>query len=271
MKHFAGKVGVITGAGSGIGRALALGLAARGARLAISDVNLENVQATAEEARRRGAEVESYALDVARKEAVFEHAETVKQRFGQVNLVINNAGVAVAKDVIDMPLEDLEWLMGINFWGVVYGTKAFLPALIESGDGHLVNISSIFGIIAVPSQSAYNAAKFAVRGFTEALRQELLIAGHPVKVSCVHPGGVKTNIARAARSDEFSSEELGQRFDRMAFLTPEKAAAIILRGVERDTARIHVGYDSWALDLMQRTLGSGYQRIVARATQRALD
>jgi NADP-dependent 3-hydroxy acid dehydrogenase YdfG len=272
MRQFAGKVGVITGAGSGIGRALALDLARRGARLALSDINLENVQATAEAARRRGApEVESYSLDVSDKAAVFEHAEAVKARFGGVNLVINNAGVAVAKDVIDMPLEDLEWLMGINFWGVVYGTKAFLPALIESGDGHLVNISSIFGIIAVPGQSAYNAAKFAVRGFTEALREELLIAEHPVKVSCVHPGGVKTNIARAARSDQFSAQELGDRFEKMAWLTPEKAAAVILRGVERDTPRIHVGVDSWALDLMQRTLGSRYQLLVARFAKRALD
>jgi NADP-dependent 3-hydroxy acid dehydrogenase YdfG len=272
MRQFTGKVGVITGAGSGIGRALALDLAGRGVRLALSDINAENAEATATEARRRGApEAESYRLDVADRAAVFAHAEEVRTRFGRVNLVVNNAGVAVAKDVIDMPIEDLEWLMGINFWGVVYGTKAFLPALIESGDGHLVNISSIFGMIAVPGQSAYNAAKFAVRGFTEALREELLIGGQPVKVSCVHPGGVRTNIARAARSDQFTSEELGRRFEKMAWLTPERAAAIILRGVERDAARIHVGIDSWALDLMQRTLGSKYQPLVARFAQRALD
>jgi NAD(P)-dependent dehydrogenase (short-subunit alcohol dehydrogenase family) len=271
MRQFGGKVCVITGAGSGIGRALALELASRGARLAVSDINEQAAAQTAAQAAQTGAAAESYALDVAQRDAVFAHAEAVEARFGAVNLVVNNAGVAVAKDLLDMPLEDLEWLMGINFWGVAYGTKAFLPKLIASGDGHLVNISSIFGMIAVPSQSAYNAAKFAVRGFTEALREEMLIAGHPVSVSCVHPGGVKTNIARAARSDRFGPEEMGARFERMAWLTPEKAAKIIVRGIERDAARIHVGADSWALDLMQRALGSGYQRIVARATERALD
>jgi len=271
VKEFRGRVCVVTGAGSGIGRALALELAGRGARLAISDINEETLGETARLAGERGAETETYSLDVSSREAVFAHADAVKERFGVVNLVINNAGVAVSKDILDMPLADIEWLMGINFWGVVYGTKAFLPALIESGEGHLVNISSLFGMIAVPSQSAYNAAKFAVRGFTEALREEVLIAGHPIKVSCVHPGGVKTNIARAARSDQFTSEELGERFERMAWLSPERAARIILRGIERDTARIHVGIDSWALDLMQRALGSRYQGIVARVTQRMLD
>lgn len=268
MKEFRGKVCVITGAGSGIGRALALELASRGARLAISDINQDSVGETAEAARARGVEVEPYELDVSSREAVFGHAAAVRERFGTVNLVINNAGVAVSKNLLDMPLEDFEWLMGINFWGVVYGTKAFLPELIASGDGHLVNISSVFGIVAVPTQSAYNAAKFGVRGFTEAVRQELLIAGHPVKVSCVHPGGVKTNIARSARSDNESPDELAQRFDRIAFTSPERAAEIILEGVRRNRGRIFVGRDARVLDLMQRTLGVGYQQLVYRATAR---
>ena len=267
MKEFRGKVCVVTGAGSGIGRALALDLASRGARLAISDINGETIEQAGAEARRRGAEVETYQLDVSSRDAVFSHADAVKERFGVVNLVVNNAGVAVSKDVVELPIEDIEWLMGINFWGVVYGTKAFLPALIASGDGHLVNISSIFGMIGVPGQSAYNAAKFAVRGFTEALRQELLTAGHPVNVSCVHPGGVRTGIARAARSNE-DPEVLGEAFERMARTTPERAAEIILAGVSRNRARIFVGNDAKAMDLMQRVLGSGYQQLVYRASSR---
>lgn len=268
VKDFSGKVCVITGTGSGIGRALTLALAGEGARLAISDIDQDAVAATAAQARQRGAEVESYVLDVSNKGAVFAHADSVRERFGTVNLVVNNAGVAVSKNFLDMPLEDLEWLMGINFWGVVYGTKAFLPHLIASGDGHLVNISSLFGMIAVPGQSAYNAAKFAVRGFTEAVRQEMLAARHPVKVSCVHPGGVKTNIARAARSVDQTPDELAAAFDRIAGLTPDQAAEIIIGGVRRNRGRILVGNDARALDLMQRALGSGYQQLVYRAVSR---
>jgi short-subunit dehydrogenase len=157
--------------------------------------------------------------------------------------------------------------MGINFWGVVYGTKAFLPHLIDSGDGHLVNISSVFGLIAVPGQSGYHAAKFAVRGFTESLRQEMLVAGHPVGVSCVHPGGVKTDIARAARS-EMDERERAERFEKLARLTPAQAAKIILRGVEHRRARILVGTDAQAFDLMQRATGSRYEGLVWRAAKR---
>lgn len=267
MKQFRGKVCVITGTGSGIGRALSLDLARRGARLALSDVDVEAAAATAEACRSAGAaEVQSYRLDVSERNLVFAHANEVLSRFGTVNLVVNNAGVALHKTVLDTPIEDYEWIMGINFWGVIYGTKAFLPHLIASGDGHLVNVSSLFGLIAVPSESGYNATKFAVRGFTEALRQEMLAAGHPVGVSCVHPGGIKTNIARSARIGEGDDpEEMAASFDRIAFLSPEEAAQIILRGVERDRARIIVGKDARVVDLMQRVLGSGYQAIVRRA------
>lgn len=268
MKDFRNRVCVITGTGSGIGRSLALALAGEGARLAISDINQEAVEKTAAEAGQKGVEVESYVLDVSSREAVFAHADAVRQRFGAVNLVINNAGVAVSKEFLDMPIEDIEWLMSINYWGVVYGTKAFLPDLIASRDGHLVNISSVFGMIAVPGQSAYNSAKFAVRGFTEAVRQEMLAARHPVRVSCVHPGGVKTNIARAARSSDQTPDELAAAFDRIAHLTPDRAAEIILTGVRRNRGRILVGNDARALDLMQRTLGVGYQQLVYRAANR---
>ena len=270
MKSFYGKVCAVTGAGSGIGRAVALELASRGARLAVSDVNEENVRATAEQCRRRaGGEAEAYGLDVANREAVFAHADEVKDRFGTVNLVVNNAGVAMAKTVEETSIEDYEWIMGINFWGVVYGCKAFLPHLIASGEGHVVNVSSVFGLIAVPSQSGYNAAKFAVRGFTEALRQEMAIAGHPVGVSCVLPGGVKTSIARSARVAEGDREEMGAEFERVARTTPADAARTILKGVERDRARILVGADARVIDVTHRVLGPGYQGLVARGVRRA--
>ena len=267
---FTDKVCVVTGAGSGIGRAISLQLAAQGAKLALSDINLPNVEETARLASEAGArEVYTYELDVADKDAVFHSAETVAEHFGGVNFVMNNAGVAISKNVLEMPLSDFEWLMGINFWGVVYGTYAYLPKLIASGDGHLVNVSSLFGLLAVPTQSAYNAAKFGVRGFTEALRQEMLVAKAPVQVHCVHPGGVKTNIARSARAQEgVTPDEMAKRFDKIAPLTPEKAAAIILRGVHKGSPRILVGNDARALDLMQRLLGSGYQQIVSRGASR---
>jgi NADP-dependent 3-hydroxy acid dehydrogenase YdfG len=268
MKDFRDKVCVITGAGSGIGRGLALELASRGARLALSDIDPDRAAASVTAALQRGArEAESYALDVADRAAVFAHAASVVERFGVVNLVVNNAGVALEGTVLDTSIEDYEWLMGINWWGVLYGTKAFLPHLIASGDGYLVNISSVFGLVAVPTQSAYHAAKFAVRGFTESLREEMLMDGHPVGVSCVHPGGVKTDIARAARSDR-DSKERAETFEKMARLTPEQAARIILRGVERRRARILVGNDAHALDLLQRATGARYQDVVWRAAKR---
>jgi NAD(P)-dependent dehydrogenase (short-subunit alcohol dehydrogenase family) len=237
--------------------------------LALSDIRSETVAETVEQCLRRGApEAQAYTFDVASREALDRHAEEVKARFGSVNLVVNNAGVALAKDVIDTPIEDYEWIMGINFWGVLYGSKAFLPALIESGEGHIVNISSVFGIFSVPGQSGYNAAKFAVRGFTEALRQEMLLAGHPVGVSCVHPGGIRTNIARDARTDQGTPNELDDAFKRIARTSPEKAARTILKGVEKGRARILIGADAEVLDLMTRALGSKYQGLVWRSAKR---
>jgi NADP-dependent 3-hydroxy acid dehydrogenase YdfG len=270
MQNFNDKVCVITGAGSGIGRALAIDLAQRGARLALSDVNADAVALTADSCRRHGAEAESYALDVSDREAVFAHAEAVGSSFGTANLVVNNAGVAMHKTVLEASIEDYQWITSINYWGVVYGTKAFLPPLIASGDGYVVNISSVFGIIAVPGQSAYNATKFAVRGFTEALRQEMLADGHPVGVSCVHPGGIRTGIARAARTAPSADrDEMATAFDRMAHTSPERAARTIIRGIKRRRARILIGGDAYAIDVMQRALGSAYQGIVYRAARRA--
>src|SRR5690242_20828547 len=210
MQGFAGKVAVVTGAGSGIGQALAVELARSGASVAISDINTEGLADTEDRLKAIGAPVKADRLDVTEREAFEAYADAVVEHFGKVNQIYNNAGIAFSGDVEVSTYKDIERVMDVDFWGVVNGTKAFLPHLIESGDGHLVNISSLFGLLAMPSQSAYNAAKFAVRGFTESLRQEMILAGHPVQVTCVHPGGIKTAIARnagtAARSEEHTSE-----------------------------------------------------------------
>lgn len=270
MQSFDGKVAVITGAASGIGAALARRLAAAHARLAISDVDSERLAGTVDDCRQEGAEVRAYPLDVSDRAAMLAHADQVATDFGPVNLVVNNAGVALLGTVEEMSFEDIDWLMGINFWGVINGTKAFLPRLIESGAGHVVNISSVFGLIGVPTQSAYCAAKFGVRGFTESLRQEMRIARHPVGVTCVHPGGIKTNIARSARvsgDDHPPRGELGARFDRIARTTPDSAARQILSGVRRNKARVLVGPDALVIDGLPRALGSRYQDVVSAAAK----
>ena len=261
MRSFKSKVAVVTGAGSGIGRALTVRLVAEGARVAASDIDADGL---AETVRLAGAGARGYALDVADRDAVYAHAEQVVADFGAANLVINNAGVAMKGTIREMSDEDLKWVMDIDFWGVVHGTRAFLPHLIDSGAGHVVNLSSVFGLIAVPTQAAYNSAKFAVRGFTEALRQEMDLEGLPVGVSCVHPGGIKTNIARNARSTDKTDdpEEMGQRFQQVAKTTPESAARTILSGVRRNKARILIGPDAYAIDALPRLLGSLYQPIV---------
>src|SRR3954452_9789506 len=181
MTHFTDKVAVVTGAGSGIGRALSVELARRGAKLAICDVDTIGLAETEALVKAAGGDVRSDTLDVSQRELVLTYADTVAEHFGMVNMVFNNAGIAFTGDIEEMSFKDIDRGMDVDFWGVVSGTKAFLPHLIASGDGHIINVSSIFGLFSVPTQSAYNAAKFAVRGFTEALRQEMKIANRPVK------------------------------------------------------------------------------------------
>lgn len=268
MKDFVDKVAVITGAGSGIGRSLAVQLARQGACLALSDVDAAGLAETAGLCEKEGARVRHDVLDVADRDAVQAHAAEVVREFGRVNLVFNNAGVALTAHVNEVSWDDLDWITGVNYWGVMHGTKAFLPHLIDSGDGHLVNVSSVFGLIAVPSQSAYNATKFAVRGLTEALRQEMQVQRHPVGVSCVHPGGIKTNIAKSARaSPDVDPDTLAKAFERIARTSPDSAAARILRGVRRNEAKVLIGAEAYAIDLMPRVLGSVYQRIVQTAAR----
>ncbi|KQW49118.1 acetoin dehydrogenase [Nocardioides sp. Root1257] len=271
MKNLDSKVAVITGAGSGIGRALALDLAGRGARLALSDVDDRGLAETVDLVKNAGArEVRSDHLDVADRAAFAAYAEQVVEHFGQVDLVVNNAGVALAGDLVDLEYPDMDWIMGINFWGVVHGTKEFLPHLIASGDGHLVNISSLFGLVSMPGQSMYNAAKYAVRGLSEAVREEMLVAGHPVGVTVVHPGGIKTAIARSARySDKEDGAESARFFDaKLARMEPERAAEIILKGVETDKARVLVGIDAHAVHQIAKLLGSRYQDVVANRAKK---
>lgn len=271
MRTFDGKVAVITGAGSGIGRALALDLAARGAVLALSDVDEVGLLETAERCSARHArEVHTEKLDVSDRAAMADYASSVAADLGRVNAVFNNAGVALHGDLEETPYDELERVMDVNFWGVVNGTKEFLPHLIAGGDGHIINISSLFGLMGMPGQTAYNAAKFGVRGFTEALRLEMLVAGHPVQVSCVHPGGIKTAIARNARTTaSHDPEAVARLFDRrLAKTSAEKAAAVIVDGVLRNRPRIVVGGDARLLDAYVRLVGSRYQGTVARLARR---
>jgi NADP-dependent 3-hydroxy acid dehydrogenase YdfG len=270
MEGFAGKVAAVTGAGSGIGQALAIELARSGASVAISDVNTEGLAATEEQLKAIGAPVKADRLDVTEREAFELYADAVKAHFGKVNQIYNNAGIAFAGDIEVSPFKDIEKVMDVDFWGVVNGTKVFLPHLIASGDGHVINISSVFGLFSVPGQAAYNAAKFAVRGFTEALRQEMMAAGRPVKVTTVHPGGIKTNIARNMTTVEgLDKDEIAQTFDKkLASTSPQKAARIILDGVRKNRARVLVGPDAKALDLIVRVTGSGYQRLFSSVMSR---
>lgn len=271
MEGFAGKVAVVTGAGSGIGQALAIELGRSGAKVAISDVDTEGLAVTEERLKAIGAPVKADRLDVTEREAFAAYADGVKEHFGKVNQIYNNAGIAFTGDIEISQFKDIERVMDVDFWGVVNGTKVFLPHLIASGDGHIINISSVFGLFSVPGQGAYNAAKFAVRGFTEALRQEMKLAKHPVQVTTVHPGGIKTAIARNATAAEgLDASELAQAFDKLARTSPEKAAQIILDGVRKNRARVLVGTDAKILDLMVRVTGPGYQRIVTALAGRSL-
>ncbi|MCE9670575.1 SDR family NAD(P)-dependent oxidoreductase [Myxococcus stipitatus] len=271
MKSVKDRVAAITGAGSGIGRATAMLLAREGCHVALSDVNAQALAETEARCRELGVRVRADTVDVAKREQVHAWADAVAREFGAVHIVINNAGVALGATIEDTRYEDFEWLMNINFWGVVYGTKAFLPHLKAVEEAHIVNVSSVFGLIGVPTQGAYNAAKFAVKGFTEALRQELEVDPGTIGVTCVHPGGIKTNIARSARvtpragwTDERSSKD----FEKSFVTTPERAASDIYAAIRKNRRRQLIGGDAVFIDLMQRILPTLYQRLLVAGARR---
>jgi len=266
MRDFQAKTVVITGAGSGIGRSLARQFAAKGAFVAISDINQSSVLETEELITRDGGRVVSAVLDVSNRTAVYRYADSVQSEYGRVDIVINNAGVTVSERIEDLDYDDFEWVMNINFWGVVYGTKAFLPFLKQSKEAYVVNISSLFGIMAFPTQGAYNASKFAVKGFTEALRYEL--ADSSVTPICVHPGGIDTNIVRHARfhhGEDGSTDHQAavNDFSKMARTSPDQAASQIVDAIQKGNRRLLIGGDAKLFDTVQRLLPGSYDRLVS--------
>jgi NAD(P)-dependent dehydrogenase (short-subunit alcohol dehydrogenase family) len=265
------RIAVVTGAGSGIGRALTLALTDNGAHVAASDIDQQGLAKT--QAACRPGKVTTYQVDVADRAAVLAYADDVRRDLGPASMVFNNAGVDLMASVADMSWTDFDWLIGINIGGVVNGTKAFLPQLIESGSrnrpARLVNLSSACGLMAVPYQGAYSTSKFAVRGFTETLRQEMIMERHPVTVHCVHPGVIRTNFGTNMRvaETEASPEQAAKYFDRAALTTAEKAARVILHGADRNRARILVGPDGRVMAALPRLLGAGYVGLLGHASR----
>jgi NAD(P)-dependent dehydrogenase (short-subunit alcohol dehydrogenase family) len=259
---FKNKVAVITGAGSGIGRALAHQLGAAGARLALSDIDGAGLANTIRQLPA-GVEVRGYGLDVASREAVFDHAEDVKRDFGTAHFVFNNAGATMVGTFEHTDIDEIEWQLGINLWGVVYGSKAFMPMMLAQREGCLINVSSVFGLIGFPAQSAYNISKFGVRGLTECLWREL--EGTGVRAVCVHPGGIKTNIERAGRRCRLAGEQEA-RFsalgEKLLTTPPEDCAAAILKGVRTGKKRVVTGNQSAPLFWLSRLLPNSYHSVV---------
>ena len=273
MSALRGKVAVVTGAGSGIGRALALGLARRGARLALSDVDEDGLAETARPARAAGADVHTARLDVSDRAAFQAYAEAVAGHYGVVHQVYNNAGVGgVARPLVETDYAEVDRVLGVNLWGVIHGTREFLPHLIASGDGHVVNVSSLNGFMGQAYMAAYCASKFGVRGFTEAVRAEMRAGHHPVRVTVVHPGGVKTNISTAALAgagalapaERARQERRTRVYNETLFrTTADEAARVVLDGVEAGRERVLVGADAKGVDLGVRAFPALYSRVVA--------
>ena len=272
MTAIRGAAASVTGAASGIGRALAIELAARGCDLALADRDEAGLQAVAAEigkANTPARKVTIHRVDVSEPGQIADFAQAAVAAHPGLNIVINNAGVALMGRFDEIDQAQMDWLMNINFWGVVHATRAFLPHLARQREAHIVNLSSIFGIVAPPGQTAYAAAKFAVRGFSESLRHELQIAESPIKLSVVHPGGVATNIARNSRcgsgvTDNTRRAESIERFDNAARTTPASAARQIIRGIERNAPRILIGADARCLDLVQRFRPATYWKLIAK-------
>ncbi len=268
MKDLRGKVAVITGAGSGIGRALAYQLYQEGVVLALADINLKGLEETENLLKRenRGTGVQIYWVDVSNREQVYDFAKNTVDSFGKIDILINNAGVSSSGEVPELTYSTLEWTININLWGVIYCTKAFLPYLTDATEASIVNVSSVYGLLGIPGQAAYCASKFAVRGFSESLRQELYDSH--VTVTVVFPGGIKTNIARNSRSDYRMTPEIYekglQRFEESLKTTPEEAARMIVQGIRNKSPRVLIGKDARKIDFLARFKPNTYDKVIAR-------
>ncbi|MBU2550829.1 MAG: SDR family oxidoreductase [Proteobacteria bacterium] len=268
MKDIEGRVTVVTGAASGIGRALAVRLAAEGCALALADLDEAGLDETVKQAGNPPRRLTAHRVDVADRDRVHAFAEEVVQAHGRVDIVINNAGVTLRETIEDATYDDIEWILGINLWGVIHGSKAFLPHLRQRSEANLVNVSSVHGLFTNRNVGLYCTSKFAVRGFTMALAQEL--KDTPVRVSCVHPGGIKTDIVRRGRFRKGSDptmthDEAAERFDRyIAWTSAERAARIIIRGIRKDKPRIRVGPDAVIYDLASRLAPATWQKLMSR-------
>jgi short-subunit dehydrogenase len=280
MTAIRGAAAAVTGAAGGIGRALALELAARGCDLALADRDEAGLQAVAAEIakaatiRSQQRKVTVHRVDVGEPAEIADFAQAAISAHPGLNIVVNNAGVALLGQFTEIDQAQFDWLMNINFWGVVHSTRAFLPHLSRQGAAHIVNLSSIFGIIAPPGQTAYAAAKFAVRGFSESLRHELQTANSPVHLTVVHPGGVATNIARNSRTgtgvtDNAQRAEAIERFDKVAKTTPQAAALRIIQGIEKNKPRILIGHDARMIDILQRLRPGTYWKVLAKKIEQA--
>lgn len=264
MKDLKGKIAVVTGASSGIGRELALGLAREGCRLALADTDFDGLRETERMAKLAGGQAIIRRVDVSSKKEIYSFAEHVIKHYGEVDIVINNAGVVFTSTIEDLSYRDFERVMNINFWGAVYGTKAFMGYLKKQKSSHIVNISSVYGLWGLATQASYSSSKFALRGFTETLMQEL--RGSGVHASCVYPGGVKTNIVMHSYSELHDvnpdkKEKFIKKFSDTAMTTPGKAAKIIISGIKRNRKRILIGPDAFFFDITQRMFPTLYQKL----------
>lgn len=266
MKSFNNKIVVITGAGSGIGRALSIAFSKNGARLALSDINKDALAETVSLCKTTDIYTETF--NVSDKAQFQQFAKNTIKHFSTVDIVINNAGVALGKSkLIDLTYEEFEWLMGINFWGVVYGTKEFLPYLIDKKEAAIVNISSLFGLAGIAEQVPYCSSKFAVRGLSESLRMELMDTN--IKVHSVHPGGIKTNIANNARVTSNANQEeaksMLEKFNETALIhTPEKAAQVIMNGIKNKQEKIMIGFETYIADSLIRAMPEKYTTVLGK-------
>jgi short-subunit dehydrogenase len=259
------KTAVVTGAASGIGRALGVQLAQAGCRVALGDIDIKGMAETAERISKNGGYASIHPVDMGDRDQVYAFAKSVIQHHGKVEILINNAGVTLTAMIEEMESADFEWIMNINFWGMVHGTRAFLPHLKTHGKAHIVNVSSVFGLCGIPTQAAYNSSKFAIRGFTESLSQEM--RGTSVAVSIVFPGGIRTNIARNGRFKSNSDlvrdkSDVVALHDKLSWTTPETAAKRIIDAIVKKKKRVLIGFDAYLFDIIQRLLPSAYQAVL---------